>query len=1303
MFSKFSVKRPYIVIVAVIIVLILGGVSASRMKLDLLPEMDLPYLAVITTDVGASAEKVEQEVTNVIEGAVSTVSGVDTVSSISSDNFSLVFLQFQDGTNMDSALVKVSSAANEVAGQLPDTAGNPNFMEISVDMMATMYVAVGYEGKDIYQLSDFVDNTLVGSFERLDGVADVSPSGLVEQSVEVRLSDSKIEDINNRLLSEVNSQLYDAKKQIDDGKAALEDAKQQLEEQSAALSDTTSSTANQLGQAEAGLTLAISAQTAQVTVMAALVETINALQAAGIDFQQLVELAHSGGDIAEQIAQMAEQAGISADRLWDVVTFLRGVGSDITSVDQLNAQLSDATATLTEYQNQLAQVQSGSVSASVGLGSGTAQLAAAQTSIASSESELAAAEAQYEAARDSALASANVDKLVDKSTLAQIITAQNFSMPAGYVKDAEGTQWLLRVGDDLTDLEALRSLELVNLDGVGKVTLADVADITVIDNAGESYMKIDGKDGVLLSIFKSSTANASEVSTAVRNQISKLENQNDGLSMTIMSDQGSSIGFYIRTVLQSLILGALLAIVILALFLLDWKPTVIVAVSIPFSVLCALVILYLTNAGINIMSLAGISLAIGMLVDNSIIVMENIYRLRARGISAARAAVQGAKQIGGAVLASTLTTICVFLPVVFSTGVTNQLMVPFVLSLVYVLTASLVIALTLVPAVASLVFKNHAPKRVKWFETVQDKYATSLRWALRHKVVPLGVSVVLLAVAIYGVVTMGITLIPTMTSSVVSATVALPEDTTREAAFETADKVMDVAMNLDGVKTVGGMDGSASVSMLSADASAANADALVSSLTFYMVTDASVTTEGQIVDIQNQLVERTADLDCEVHTSQDASEGMSALLGSGLTVEVVGPDMTTLNDISRQVMDLVAEVPGYTNISDGSEDAAKELHLVIDKGALTEAGTTVAQLYVTLSSKLTTSAKSTTMTVDNYDMVVTVIDETNLITKENLLDTEVEITNTAGESSTHKLSEFATVEESTASTTISHSNGGRIISVTADVEDGYNNSLLSRELKPKLEAMDLPDGYTVTAAGELTNINTMLEQMLLMLLLGFIFIYLIMVAQFQSLLSPFIVILTVPLAFTGGLFGLVITGEGLSMLSLLGFAVLMGTIVNNGIVFVDYVNQLRIGGLEKRDALVATGRTRMRPILMTALTTILAMLPMVLSQAIGAGMERGMAIVVVGGLLYATLMTLYVVPCMYDLLYRKKPYYVDLGDENLEEDAGDAQEYLRTLQASAAQVEDRAWEQAAPAAEPAPAAGEGSDQEGEGHNADGRS
>lgn len=1222
MLSRFSVKKPYIVTVAVIIILILGGVSLTKMKTDLLPDMDLPYLAVITTDPGASAEKVESEVTDVLEGSLSKVSGVSSVQSQSADNYSMIFLEFEDGSDMDSAMVKASSAVNEVSSQLPETAGSPNYMEISMDMMATLYVAASYDDHDIFDTTSLVKDKAVPELERIDGVADVSTVGAAEKSVEVRLSDSKIEDINNKLLVSVNSQLYDAKKSIDEGEAKLAEAESQLNGQKEALEQKQQETSDQLGQASSGLTLAISGKTSEITSLQAEIGALKAVDPSGANPQ-----------VQAQIGQLAQKA-------------------------------QTVTGELEAYQKQLAEVQSGSITAATQFGSASAQLASAQQTINSNKQQLADARSQYESSREEALSKANVDALVDKEALAGIIKAQDFSMPAGYLDSGLDDQWLLRVGDNISSISDLRSLLLADIDGVGEIRLADVADITEVDNVGDQYMRINAKDGVLLSVFKNSTASTSEVSADTRAALTKIEQANPGLHLTVVSDQGSFIALYINSILRSLLLGALLAVVVLIVFLRDWRPTLIMAFSIPFSVLCALVVMYFSGISLNIMSLGGISIAIGMLVDNSIVVLENIYRLRSRGIPPARAAVQGAKQISGAVIASTLTTICVFLPIVFTTGMVNQLMLPFALTIAYVLTASLLIALTMVPAASSFLFKNYIPRRNNWFEALQTKYAHSLAFFLRHKALPLVVSVVLLVVAVIGVVNMGITMIPTMTSKTATVTVTMPEDTDKETAYATADKVMDEAMGIDGVEFVGAMDGTSSTSMVASDiSSSSSSDKFHQVFTFYVQTDSSVATEGQVLSILDQLQQRTSGLNCEVITDASSSEAMSSMTGSGLSLRIQGPDQDELVRISEDVMGIVGQVEGYTEIENGMEDAATELHLVVDRDKLTKDGYTVAQLYSDLAKKLSESADAPSMTLDGSKMNVSVVDKTNPVTADNLLDTDIEITNQqTGDTATHKLREFATVEQGVASPTMIHVNSTRAITVTADVEDGYNNALLARDLQTKLKDYQLPEGYTIQTSGELENINTMLSQMMLLLILGFVLIYLVMVAQFQSLLSPFIVILTVPLAFTGGLFGLVAAGEQLSMLSLLGFAVLMGTVVNNGIVFVDYVNQLRRGGLSKHDALVAAGRTRMRPIMMTAITTIFAMLPMVFSDAVGSSMQRGMAVVVVGGLLYATFMTLYVVPVMYDILYRRVPREVDLGDESIDDDPGDAQAYLEAMQ-----------------------------------------
>ena len=1139
MLSKFSVKKPFVVVVAVIIALILGGVSLSRMKVDLFPEMDLPYLAVITTDPGASAEKVEKDVTDVLEGSLSKVNGVKQVQSQSADNYSMIFLEFQDGTDMDSALVKVSSAVNEVVAQLPDGVGAPNYMEISADMMATMYVGVHDEDRDVFELTDLVEDKVVPSLERLNGVADVSVTGAAEQSVEVRIDQSKVDALNRKLADHVTAQFADGFEQIDNGIAQLDQA---------------------------------------------------------------------SSDLASQRAELDAYYG-GADNAPDAYAQINQAQADI---DAQRAQLEEQ-------------------------------------------------KAQLEQQRDEAVEQATVDALANRDTIAQLITAQNFAMPAGYLGSSNDDQWLLRVGESFANPDEVADLVLADIEGIGEVRVKDVASVTVVDNVASSYMRLDDDRGILLSVFKASTASTNDVSKAVQAELTNLEEDYPGLELDVLSDQNSYMTLFIESILRSLLIGALLAVVVLALFLRDWRPTLIVAFSIPFSVLVAIVLMYFSGLSMNVLTLGGIALAIGMLVDNSIIVLENIYRLRGRGISAPRAAVQGAKQITGAVVASTLTTICVFLPAIFTDGLVNQLLVPFALTITYALVASLLVALTLVPSISAFVFKHYKPRKEGWFESLRDGYGRSLAFFLRHKALPLLVAVGLLAFAVVATFSTGINMMPSMTSKTVSATIGVPEGATREEAYQLADDFVDAVLTVDGIEYVGAIDGTSGLSLMTSAADGAGEDSVPTTFMVFIQADDSVETEDQVQKIVDEISKKTRKLPGEIVVDASSSEGMSSMMGTGLSITIKGTDDEVLNQISDDVMALVGEVDGYTEIGNGLEEGNPEIKLIVDRAKLTEKGGTVAQLYQALSQLMTTESSSATLEVNGQTMEVTVVDEGGVPTKESLLNTEV----TLGDN-TFKLRDVATVEEGVAANTIVHIDGSRTMEVTAEVKDGENNALLSRELSEKLDDYDVPDGYTIEYGGEIENITTMLQQMGLMGLLGLVLIYLIMVAQFQSLLSPFIVIFTVPLAFTGGFLGLLLLGEQLDILSLMGFLVLMGTVVNNGIVLVDYVNQLRRGGLEKRDALVAAGRTRMRPIIMTALTTVLSMIPLVVSQAVGGSMQRGMAIVVVGGMIYATFMTLYIVPIMYDILYRRTPAEVDLGDENLEEDPGDAQAYLAELAAQRA-------------------------------------
>ena len=1383
--EKFSVKKPFTILVMVVAIIILGFVSLSGMTTDLLPKMSLPYLLVITTYPGASPEKVESSVSEPVESALGSISGVKNVYSMSYENYGIVELEFADGTDMDSAMVKVSSALDSVKSALPEECGSPNIMEISMDMMASVYLAASYEGKDIQETSRFVEDTLIPYLERQEGVTSISDIGIVENSISVDLNQDKIDVLNEKILAKTNDafadavdQLNDAKKQlleseqkladstqelvdgqkdIDDGRTKLDDAQKELDEQKEKLEDAKGSledqkkdTENKLATASQALDQLNALQTDLLTLQAqeeSLKATITQIEksleeqgkttndipnvVAGLDqmstFLTSSQMEGMTGMDSTTVNTMLGSSGMSLQSLgidettWDALTpegrkellqktaagyqtqkaLLSGYKDYVSSLNSLQVEKAGVQAAVSAAEAELKKsgvsytdIEKAKIEAAAGFGAASAQISSgqsalnsAQTTLDSNKESLDSAQDQitegwdsiadakkqladgwdqyhtslenFEAQKAEALRNANADQLVNMQTLSQLIYAQNFAMPAGYLDDAEDNSWLLKIGSNYESVDDLSNIVLTNIEDIGDVRLCDVADVTVIDNADDSYARLNGQSAVVLSVFKSSTSGTNEVSKNIAAAISELEEQYPGLSVLTLMDQGDYITMIINGVLQSMIVGAALAILILALFLKDVKPTIVVAVSIPLSVLTALILMYFTDISLNMMSLSGLALGIGMLVDNSIVVIENIYRLRSKGVGAARAAVQGTRQVAGAIIASTLTTVCVFLPMVFTAGTVRELMMPISLTIIFTLAASLLIAMTVVPAAGSTLLRNSKEKKHPFFDKVQDIYGKMLAFCLKVKVVPLAIAIGLLVYSIWAVMRMGIVMIPDMTSNQIEISVQMPEDTDKEECYKRADQVLDAMTTIDGIGDVGAMAGGDTTLVAS---SSGMSDSTYDQFTFLVLTENENAGKEEVNRICREIEERTADIDCELTISTGMSE-MSTMMGSGLSVKVYGDDLDTLTKITQDICDLAATIPGYENISNGQEEPDQVIRLVLDKDAAMRKGLTVAQIFSELNGKLTESTDAATVTIDGEDMKIVVKDGREPLTRENLLDYNFEIQTTDDNGNTvtedHPLSEFATLKLEDGVQSINRENQSRYMTVTATVAEGSNATLLSRELQPLIDAYELPDGYTIDTAGESDMVNQMVIQMSKVLLLGLALIYLVMVAQFQSLLSPFIVLFTVPLAFTGGLIGLLLMNEPLSVMGMMGFVVLLGTVVNNGIVFVDYANQLRMGGLERREALIATGKTRMRPILMTALTTILAMVSLLFGDDLSSQMSKGMAIVVAGGLAYATLMTLFIIPVMYDILFKRKPLQVDIGSENLDDVPDDAADYLK--------------------------------------------
>ncbi|MGN0185830.1 MAG: efflux RND transporter permease subunit [Aristaeellaceae bacterium] len=1537
MLAKFSVKKPYTVIVGIILVIALGVISFQNMTTDLLPSMDLPYVIVYTTYAGATPERVESDVTRPLEAAFATLTDVNNISSTSSENLSLVVLEYANGADMNTALLEISSQIDLLEGDWDDSIGTPVVMKLNPDMLPVSVATVSLDGADLYELSDYVEDTLVSKYEAVDGVARVTASGILTQQVDVTIEQSRIDALNSAILREVDEELADVEDQlkeaqsklssgksqlsrmrestfaqIDEGLASIEagsaqlpGAIEQLTAQRAELSAQLESAQAALAQLE-GMVNMSDEEKAQLRQVA---ETLSALEAQRDALQAQLDALDGEAPSDALLKQLEdaqkarqEQASLKAAQekyiedllLLDAESLkatiaqlesdiaaneaeLSGVRSQLEAainsrdeaqrkVDDLTAQIEalekaqataapteaiDATATpeaeaspapsveitaaptmeavvdatraaeageptellalllggsaraegatleelraqlaaeqailesaqadvdalsarhdalretlneqsaaLEEAKDSLALLDGGEIAVQGRIEEARKQIALCEARIAELDQEIAelteaiegsgdrealvsqiaaldqqiaavkasdaykayllisdggALEAQYAQAqsavtqleagiasidtmldklnrgilpggmiegitedtnlaearqqlldaraqaesafseassalregedelaeawnefienRDEALENAGIDGIITTQTVSAILGSQNLDLPAGYVSNGDD-RYLVSVGTEFASLAELKQLKLMRLglDSVDDVRLLDVASVEISDNSADLFTLVNGENGVMLSFEKQSTASTAEVAENITAESERLMAENPDLHVVEMMNQGDYINLIVDSVLSNLLYGGILAIAILLLFLLDWRPTLIVAISIPASVVVAFVCMYFTGITLNVMSLSGLALGVGMLVDNSIVSIENIYRLRdEEGLPILTASIRGVNQVAGALFASTLTTICVFLPVVFVDGMARDLFSDMGLTIAFSLLASLVVAMTVVPSASAALFKKSRPRKQRIFSKIQKGYTVLLRGALRVRLLVLLLAVGLLVFSVYQVKDMGISFMPSVNSEQMSATLSFKDENISESQQQQiALSLMERAMDIDGVNDVA-LSGDG-MSLMSSMGSG-------SSYSYYLlVAPQDGRTNADIVADLNAAAAEWADGEGVVFSAKESTMDLSAMAGSGISIDITGDSIDSLRAAATDVAALCARVDGAENIDDGSETTEPKLAITVDKELANDNSLSVAQVYQYVAQRLYGAVELTEATLDGRDYTIYVSEARNSdLAPEDLLDMEIEVTS-AGSTKYVRIGDIATIAEGESLASIRRANQKRTVSVSFDVADGYSANLVQRDLEALLVDYQPPEGCEVAISGENETVMGYMSDLGTMLIVAVLFIFLIMVAQFQSFKSPIIVLFTIPLAFTGGLLALILTGMDLSLVAMLGFLVLSGVVVNNGIVFIDSVNQMRIGGMSKRDALVETGRIRLRPILMTALTTILGMSTMALGTGMGAEMMQPMAIVTIGGLSYATLMTLFVVPVLYDLFNGK--------------------------------------------------------------------
>lgn len=994
MLGKFSVKKPYTVLVAVVLVIVLGVVSFMKMTTDLLPNINLPYVVVMTTYPGASPETVEMVVTKPVEASMATVSNIEGISSVSSENYSMVILEFAQSADMNAVSLEIRENLDQIKSYWDDSVGSPIIMKLNPDMLPVMIAAVGGEGMDAAQVSEMTRNKIIPELESIEGVASASATGLLEESVHVVIRQEKIDVINEQVFGSIDveideakadleeskqevydgqteiadaraelqqskldletsrQELADSKQEIADGKLELEESKTTLESGKTELNNQKETTTAQLAATETQLVTAkADAEAAKIhlTLEITTLEATNEATKAGLKqvnagIEQIdssvaalnmlaaniteIDRILASGEGCEGVQAAAEDMATATEALTDsalssITALLSGLGESAalipipatnleakvtldslkttledqlsvatqgqdlqtmlttlaekkteletqaatlqanitaneTAISTMETSLTEMETQITELDNALTQLYQGNLTAAIEFANAQTAISLGEVQITTAEAQLESAEAQIEAgeeqlkagedqiasgeeqldetetqladalqqildgeveleeSRQDAYDQADMHGVLTVETVEALLAAQNFSMPAGYVTE-EGISYLIRVGDKPEDIESLKQMPLLNLemDGVDIITLGDVADVFMTDNSADIYANVNGETGIMVTIQKQTGYSTGEVSDKILDKFEQLMEEDENLMLITLMDQGVYIDLVMDSIISNILFGGVLAILILILFLKDIRPTAVIACSIPISLVTAIVLMYFSGVTLNVISLSGLALGIGMLVDNSIVVIENIYRLRREGYSAKEAAIEGAGEVAGAIMASTLTTVCVFAPIVFTEGITRQLFVDMGLTIAYSLLASLVIALTVVPAMASKTLtKTKNVQDGRFFTGLTSLYEKLLKVSLRFKPIVLILVVVLLVVSAYGSYSKGTAFMPEMDSTQMTISLTMPKDTPLSDTATVSDEMVEFLKQIPEVQDVGAMASSSAMTTL---------------------------------------------------------------------------------------------------------------------------------------------------------------------------------------------------------------------------------------------------------------------------------------------------------------------------------------------------------------------------------------------------------------------------------------------------------------------------------------------------------
>ncbi len=1014
---NFSVRRPVTMIISVIVLMILGFFTFSKMPVDLLPEMDFPIVAVMTTYTGAGPEEVETQITEPLEQSLNTLSNIKEIHSSSIAGSSFVIMSFDWGTNLDSTVIDIRENIGLIERFLPADAEKPMVIKMDPNMMPVLQMGIsGGEDLSLAQLQDVAEDVIEPRLARITEVASVIITGGYEREVQVEVDTVKLENY--------------------------------------------------------GLSLS------QVTNML-MAENFNA----------------SGGKV--------EQGGREY--------FVR------------NLQ-------------------------------------------------------QFES-----------------------------------VEDIENVAIITPAGDTLY--------------------VKDIAEVTDGSKEIDQLTRVNSSEAVGIHIMKQSDANTVKTCDAVIKEMQKIQEElASDIEYQVVMNQAEYINFSLDNTKKMIFQGAILAVLILFFFLRNVRSTMIIFTAIPLSIIATFTLMYFSKNTVNLLTMGGLALGIGRIVDDSIVVFENIYRHRTEGLPMMEAAIKGTTEVGGAVIASTTTIIAVFLPIVFVEGLASVIFKPLALTVSMAIFCSLLVALTIVPLMASRMltdksmeqkdnFVANATRRFgTWLDNLGEYYKIFLSKVLKRRRRVVIIVTILMIGSLAAIPLIGAEFLPDMDSGEIAITVEIDKGSKLEDADILTSEVEETLRGIDEVDLIFSSVGSGANMMMDSGGSS-------DSSTLYIRLTPLKERSRSVSDVGEEIREKLTGLvGAKVSVSTMDAAAMMAGSGGAINVQIRGDDLNILRELSDEVAEAVRATPGTREIEASLTDGQPELQVKVDRQRAAAYGLTPMQV----SNEIRGAMEGTVATrykVEGDEIDVRV---KPLSSQDKNLDYLSNLSIQTPTGFFIKLSQVATFEVAQGPVSIERIDQVRVANVNAALLNRDLSSVID-DIRAKTDEIALPAGYTIDFGGDSQEMMESFSSLAVALLLALILVYAVMAIQYESFFNPFVIMFSVPTAIIGVILGLLITGRSFCVTAFIGLIMLVGVVVSNAIIFVDYLKQLRERGMERDEAIIETGRVRLRPILMTAFTTILAMFPLALGIGEGAEVQAPLATVVIGGLLVSTLVTLVLVPVVYSI------------------------------------------------------------------------